>query len=769
MSDKQVVSAVKNKRTTHKKEEEVTCWNCFSTEDDCDVEPIPLKKIREEQREKFKLYSFLASELSKPKAVSLKQKVSDHYIVGKKLDERICQNVEVSQYLQNNFELQAVSGQGLPRKLVSTTSQTSPKVTDKLISGVRRKVDKSTETDINITIVKLTRSDSSSSSSTTPDFRPRRKLLPKPSTDSPKLDDTKATKSDASIPSSCTTIELVASKSLTTDIVDSKIKLLDHLSKTIETIPQRKSTRLFAESEHTENKSQKIGLDKKISKVDTTDASKNTSRVSETRTLKTPEQKRSELLLLGKKLVKPSTPDSRSKLDSTPSTSSEHTAKRATSTESLKEKTLSLKQRLRERYSLDKTPKKSSSTDDAKKSQDEVTSPTGHSKSVGSLSLKKILNEHYTIDKEIDETIAKYADLTKSKSKQTETKQDIIGSQLESPIGRPRSSNNEKDNKDELSTRLKAVSKTKLSLYSSDSDQDESLSNEDIDKFSDTFHEQIKTSTPKVASKVSTEIGGKGLESVDKDIDEMISKCAVLSISDKNESNDSDKVSIPNVNTSIKSLERNTVEKITYPVSRIPIKQPSPVTIRKDSLVLSRISKLQPEVPSKGHVSSESVPLKRTSSLIKKREPDFGKPKNESLLFAQKLLYPENKENAVVHSEKTDNTSSNGSESGYAGSSATAQDIQEMEAVNRELEYNIQNKKDPSKADTPDNTLRRQTFKSSLPVLNRIVEKRILKTTTTSRSLSTDINNAGTKAQSQQKRWSTLSTPPKTISLQGNF
>ncbi|KPJ18927.1 hypothetical protein RR48_12438 [Papilio machaon] len=318
-----------------------------------------------------------------------------------------------------------------------------------------------------------------------------------------------------------------------------------------------------------------------------------------------------------------------------------------------------------------------------------------------------------------------------------------------------------------MSERSSVESKTNILFHSYESDQEESLSNEDIDKFSDTLYEQIKTSTPKSENKVSSEVSGK-VDSVDKEIDEMISKCAVLSISDKNEEENSDKVAVPNVITPIKTLERSVVEKMTYPVSKIPIKQPSPVTTRKDSSVLSRIGKLQPEVnvPNKGRVSRETLPLKSASPLTKKREFDFGKPKNESLLFAQKLLHPENKEGAVVYSEKTDNTSSNGSESGYAGSSATAQDIQEIDAINKELEDNIGNKKDSSKSNTPDNTLRRQSFKSSLPVLNRIVEKKILKTTTTSRSLNTEINNAGIKPQSQPKRWSTLSTPPKTLSLQ---
>lgn len=75
-----------------KKDAEVTCWNCLSSESyDRDVEPITLSKVRKQHREKLRLYSFVASQLSKPKAVPLKQRVSENYSVAKKLDERISQ------------------------------------------------------------------------------------------------------------------------------------------------------------------------------------------------------------------------------------------------------------------------------------------------------------------------------------------------------------------------------------------------------------------------------------------------------------------------------------------------------------------------------------------------------------------------------------------------------------------------------------------------------------------------------------------------------
>ncbi|CAH0729391.1 unnamed protein product, partial [Brenthis ino] len=105
MSDTKVnVSKRKNKTKKSAKEEEVTCWNCFTVEDnDRHLEPVPLPKVREEHREKLKVYSFLASELSKPRAVPLKQKVSEHYAIGKKIDEKISCQVSAECLSGNNF------------------------------------------------------------------------------------------------------------------------------------------------------------------------------------------------------------------------------------------------------------------------------------------------------------------------------------------------------------------------------------------------------------------------------------------------------------------------------------------------------------------------------------------------------------------------------------------------------------------------------------------------------------------------------------------
>lgn len=110
MSDQNIgTNKSKNKRKNSAKDADVTCWNCFTSENyDNDLEPMTLPKIRQENREKLKVYSFLASELSKPKTVPLKQKVSEHYSVGKKIDETLSKkqaNVqELSRHMEENCE-----------------------------------------------------------------------------------------------------------------------------------------------------------------------------------------------------------------------------------------------------------------------------------------------------------------------------------------------------------------------------------------------------------------------------------------------------------------------------------------------------------------------------------------------------------------------------------------------------------------------------------------------------------------------------------------
>lgn len=71
---------------------DVSCWNCFTVEGDeqeKDVKPaVTLKALRKQEREKLKLYSFIASEISRPKAVPLKQKMTTNYALAQKLDNK---------------------------------------------------------------------------------------------------------------------------------------------------------------------------------------------------------------------------------------------------------------------------------------------------------------------------------------------------------------------------------------------------------------------------------------------------------------------------------------------------------------------------------------------------------------------------------------------------------------------------------------------------------------------------------------------------------
>lgn len=82
-------SEEKTKTNVVSEKSEVSCWNCFTTELQPDPEPATLPKIRQETRQKYKLYSFFASQLSKPKTIPLTQKVSENYAIGKKVEKRI--------------------------------------------------------------------------------------------------------------------------------------------------------------------------------------------------------------------------------------------------------------------------------------------------------------------------------------------------------------------------------------------------------------------------------------------------------------------------------------------------------------------------------------------------------------------------------------------------------------------------------------------------------------------------------------------------------
>uniref|UniRef100_A0A2H1VEF1 SFRICE_012460 n=1 Tax=Spodoptera frugiperda TaxID=7108 RepID=A0A2H1VEF1_SPOFR len=70
---------------------DISCWNCFNVENedkDSEIE-VPLSKIRQKNREKFKLYSILASEVTRPKAIPIKQKVRENYAIGKKIEKKL--------------------------------------------------------------------------------------------------------------------------------------------------------------------------------------------------------------------------------------------------------------------------------------------------------------------------------------------------------------------------------------------------------------------------------------------------------------------------------------------------------------------------------------------------------------------------------------------------------------------------------------------------------------------------------------------------------
>lgn len=75
----------------------VSCWNCVMTEnDECYGTEISLSQIRKENRQRFKLYSTLASEISRPKLIPIKQKVKENYAAGKIIEKKIINNAESS-------------------------------------------------------------------------------------------------------------------------------------------------------------------------------------------------------------------------------------------------------------------------------------------------------------------------------------------------------------------------------------------------------------------------------------------------------------------------------------------------------------------------------------------------------------------------------------------------------------------------------------------------------------------------------------------------
>ncbi|XP_048007236.1 uncharacterized protein LOC125242526 [Leguminivora glycinivorella] len=100
--DKSDFCETRNKAVVSK-DEDVSCWNCLKSEGN-NKEPLPLSKVRKQHREKLRLYSFLASQVTKPKAVPLKQRVSENYSVAKKVDEQILQQKSTENYYADNIE-----------------------------------------------------------------------------------------------------------------------------------------------------------------------------------------------------------------------------------------------------------------------------------------------------------------------------------------------------------------------------------------------------------------------------------------------------------------------------------------------------------------------------------------------------------------------------------------------------------------------------------------------------------------------------------------
>ncbi|CAB3238954.1 unnamed protein product [Arctia plantaginis] len=68
----------------------VSCWNCvmFQNDEDYGTE-VSLSQIRKQNRQRFKLYSALASEISRPKAMPITQKVKENYVTAKIMEKKL--------------------------------------------------------------------------------------------------------------------------------------------------------------------------------------------------------------------------------------------------------------------------------------------------------------------------------------------------------------------------------------------------------------------------------------------------------------------------------------------------------------------------------------------------------------------------------------------------------------------------------------------------------------------------------------------------------
>lgn len=96
IAKKVIRSESANKVILYDNDDDMSCWNCAKrTNSETCLETVTLAKVRQQHREKFKLYSFLASELSKPKVVPLKQKISEPLTITRIIDEKLVEDAKV--------------------------------------------------------------------------------------------------------------------------------------------------------------------------------------------------------------------------------------------------------------------------------------------------------------------------------------------------------------------------------------------------------------------------------------------------------------------------------------------------------------------------------------------------------------------------------------------------------------------------------------------------------------------------------------------------
>lgn len=155
---------------------DVSCWNCFSVEESEDQykKAVTVKNVRKQEREKMKLYSFIASEISKPKVVPLKQKVNNNFAVAKKLDKEISKKQDLQQkdsvdYVQDSEQVEQTSRYISPDRGRSKGKITPTKVIHKVqvdtsTPKIKREISKSQSNSHYSTIIEVTKQDQSETS-----------------------------------------------------------------------------------------------------------------------------------------------------------------------------------------------------------------------------------------------------------------------------------------------------------------------------------------------------------------------------------------------------------------------------------------------------------------------------------------------------------------------------------------------------------------------------------------------------------------------------